>query len=107
MPFDGDSDRDMEDIYVIVVNVPGSLPTMEPYAVRGLDMAYGCARAECSGETVGYSRAEFNSAVVAGGAAMYFEEDETEYVCEVVPLDRLDLPSVEVEAYIEEAEGQA
>lgn len=88
-------------IYVVCVNLPGCLPEMEPYAVAGEDMAYDCARNELDdGDSLGYSRAEWGSALKAGGAVVYMNSG---YVVDVTPLDSLGLPADEYKAYVEEA----
>ena len=87
-------------VYIITVNLPGCLPEQEPYAVRGEDMAYDCARNELEDcDSLGCSRAEWASALEAGGASVYMASG---YVLEVAPLDALGLPEDEVSAYMED-----
>lgn len=91
----------MSEVYVVCVNMPGCLPEMEPYAVAGKDMAYDCARNELGdGDSLGYSRAEWASALDAGGATVHLDSG---YVVEVTPLDKLGLPAEERAACEEEA----
>lgn len=87
------------DVYVIVVAMPGYLPEAEPYAIRGKDAAYDCARNELGdGDSLGYSRAEWASALDAGGASVYLDSG---YVVEVTPLDSLGLPDEDRDAYLD------
>jgi hypothetical protein len=89
-----------ETVYVVCVNLPGCLPEMEPYAVAGKDNAYDCARNELDdGDSLGYSRAEWSSALDAGGASVYLESG---YVLEVTPLDSLGLDDEDRAAYLEQ-----
>jgi hypothetical protein len=90
---------DTADVYVVCVNLPGCLPEMEPYSVRGKDAAYDCARHELDdGDSMGYSRAEWASALEAGGATVPLESG---YVVAVSPIASLDLPIADLADYLE------
>lgn len=89
-------------IYVISVHRPGTLPEMEPYATRGAESAYACAKSELEdGDSLGYSRAEWDSALQAGGASVPLRSG---YTIEVTPLDSLGLDPEDRDQYIAEVE---
>lgn len=78
-----------EQNYLIVVALTGCLPEMEPYVVKGADMAWGCARNELDdGDSLGYSRAEWGAALAAGGATVHLNSG---YVLEVTPTTQEEL----------------
>ncbi len=92
--------QDTRDVYVVCVNLPGCLPEQDPYAVHGKDMAYDCAQNELDDvDSLGYSRAEWSSALDAGGATVYLESG---YVLEVTSLDSLGLSEEDRWHYLSE-----